>query len=408
MGACSHRDHTSLSETLKRARILAYFLEEIKMPGLRIAMIGVKGIPASLAMGGGIESHVEKLSKHLVARGHRVSVYVRPYANPERKKHWEGVGLITLPTIWRKNFDAITHTLLASIHVLFQDVDVIHYHAVGPSTLSWIPRLFKPRAKVIATFHGRDRFHEKWSWLARAYLAFGEWAICRFPHVTIAVSHEIKTFCERMYGRDAIHIPNGVEVARHAVGTDRLRALGVTPGEYFLTLGRLIPVKAHEDAIRAFRHVQTTKKLLIIGDATFDSVQYQATLEKLARGDERIVFMGRRIGDELQQLLAHCYAMIHPSRIEGLSVAILEAMSFGRLVLMSDIPSNRELIDHSGISYPVGDVASLRDMIQWLLSDPVLVRLRGERARDVVHRLYSWDRVIERIESVYRRARNES
>lgn len=379
------------------------------MPGLRIAMIGVKGVPASqIPGGGGIENHVEMLSKHLIAKGHRVSVYVRPYANPGRKKQWEGIRLITLPSIFRKNLDAITHTFLASIHVLFQDVDIIHYHAVGPSTLSWIPRLFKPRAKVVATFHGRDRFHEKWSWAARAYLAFGEWAICRFPHVTIAVSHEIRMFCERMYGRAAIQIPNGVDIVRHSIGTDRLRALGLKPESYFLTLGRLIPVKAHEDAIRAFRDVQTDKKLLIIGDATFDSVQYQATLERLAKDDARIVFMGRRTGEELQQLLAHCYAMIHPSRIEGLSVSILEAMSFGRLVLMSDIASNRELIDHSGISYPVGNVQSLRDTIQWLLSDPVLVRMRGERAKDVVHRLYSWDRVIEHMIQVYQAARGES
>ena len=94
--------------------------------------------------------------------------------------------------------------------------------------------------------------------------------------------------------------------------------------------------------------------------------------------------MGRVIGEELEQLIAHCYAMIHPSRSEGLSIAILEAMSYGRLVVMSDIPANRDLVDHSGLAYPVGSVKKLQDVLQWIISDPVLVRLRGMRALEVV------------------------
>src|SRR5260221_7652987 len=150
---------------------------------MRIAMIGCKGIPASSAFGGGIETHVEELSTRLAERGHRVTVYVRPYANAEKKKSWKGVRLVTLPTIREKSLDAITHTLISTIHVLFQRVDIIHYHGVGPSTLAWIPRIFKPSARVVVTFHSRDRFHEKWGAFARAYLAYGEWTAVTFPHM---------------------------------------------------------------------------------------------------------------------------------------------------------------------------------------------------------------------------------
>lgn len=368
---------------------------------MRIAMIGAKGIPASQALGGGIERHVEILSRKLVLQGHEVSVYVRPYTNPRKHKTWHGVKLITLPTLRRKNLEAIIHVFICSIHVLFQKVDIVHYHGVGPSTLSWIPRLFKFRAKVVVTFHGRDQFHEKWGWFARTYLAFGEWTACRFPHLTIAVSHEIKLFCEMMYNRAAVYIPNGVEIPDKTPGTDRLRALGIEPNQYLITLSRLLPVKAHEDAIAAFRQVDTQKKLLIIGDATYDSIEYQAKLEKLAAPDPRIILLGRRTGKELEQLIAHCYAMIHPSRREGLSIAILEAMSYGRLVVMSDIPSNRELVDHSGISYPVGNVKKLREVLQWIISDPVLVKIRGQRGLEVVQKLFSWDKVVAKTAAEY-------
>ena len=57
------------------------------------------------------------------------------------------------------------------------------------------------------------------------------------------------------------------------------------------------------------KSLNTDKKLLIIGDATYDSVEYEARLERLASSDSRIVLMGRVIGEELgtvdRSLLRH-------------------------------------------------------------------------------------------------------
>lgn len=371
---------------------------------MRIAMLGAKGIDAPLVQGGGIERHVEMLSAHLASRGHHVTVYVRDYTNPGQKKMWNGVHLKNIWTIRSKSLDTVIYTFLATLRVLRQNVDVIHYHGVGPSTFAWIPRLFKPKARVFVTFHSRDRFQEKWGMFARAYLTFGEWAACRFPHRTIAVSHGIQLFCQQLYGCPALYIPNGVDIPSRIPAPTKLAYLGLKPNEYIVTLGRLIPLKAHEDVIRAYRGLDTTKKLVIIGEPSLYDTAYHALLETLAQKDSRIILAGFRTGDELNQLLAHCYCMVHPSRVEGLSVAILEAMSYGKLVVMSDIEANRELVDHSGVAYPSGNVTKLREVLQWLFSDPILVRVRGERARTVVKRLYSWEYVIRRIEMEYARA----
>ncbi|MEO5927436.1 MAG: glycosyltransferase family 4 protein [Patescibacteria group bacterium] len=368
---------------------------------MRIAMIGAKGIATPAIQGGGIERHVELLAERLVQDGHSVTVYVRSYTNPTGRKIWNGVRLKTIWTIRNKSLDTIIYTILATLAVLRQNVDIVHYHGVGPSTLAWIPRLLKRHARVFATFHSQDKLHEKWGFIARAYLAYGEWAACHFPHKTIAVSHGIQLFCQQMYGRDAIYIPNGVDIPTREPGTSHIKALGLEPNGYFMTLGRLIPLKAHEVAIRAFKEIKTDKKLLIIGEPSIYDVEYHAMLQELARQDPRVVLMGYRSGDELKQLLGHCYAMIHPSRIEGLAIAILEAMSYGKLVVMSDIPANRELVDHSGIAFPVGNVTKLRETLEWLLSDPVLVKVRGERAREAVRKFYSWEHVVRKTEAEY-------
>lgn len=370
---------------------------------MRIYMLGAKGIPASQAQGGGIETHVEKLATKLVELGHEVFVYVRPYANPKRITKYKGVNLITLPSWHRKNLDAITHTLFASLHVLFQPADIVHYHGVGPSTLAFIPRLLKWRAKVVVTFHSRDRFHAKWRLFARWYLSLGEWTSVFFPHATIAASHAIQLFCRVRFNRHVWYIPNGVEIPEHHPGSAALPKLGLEPNGYFYTLCRMVPHKAVEDAIAAFKKIETDKKLVIIGFAGDNAIErgYLEKLENLAKNDGRIVFLGRRTGSELHQLMANAFAMIHPSRSEGLSVSVLEGMSYGKLVVMSDIPENLELIDHSGVSYRLGDVGKLAEVLQWLVTDPKLVEERGKRAQRVVARLYSWDSVVHRTEALY-------
>jgi glycosyltransferase involved in cell wall biosynthesis len=370
---------------------------------MRIYMLGCKGIPASLAQGGGIETHVEKLATKLVELGHEVFVYVRPYANPAGLKKYRGVNLITLPSWHRKNLDAITHTLLASLHVLFRRADIIHYHGVGPSTLAFIPRLFKWRSKIVVTFHSRDRFHAKWSLFARWYLMLGERTSVFLPHATIAASHSIQLFCRLRFKRHVWYIPNGVEIQEHHPGTSALAKLGLEPNSYFYTLSRMIPHKAVEDAIQAFKRIETDKKLVIIGFAGENTIErgYLEKLEKMAKDDGRVIFLGRRTGNELHQLMAGAFAMIHPSRSEGLSVSVLEAMSYGKLVVMSDIPENLELIDHSGIAYRLGDVTKLAEVLQWLVTDPQVVEERGKRAQRVVARLYSWDSVVHRTEALY-------
>src|SRR4030067_1663255 len=107
---------------------------------MKIAFIGQKGIPAKIE---GVEKHVECLASELAKRNHEIFVYVR---NNYTKKHiesHEGAKLIHLPSIPTKNLDAISHTFLATMHALFQNYDVIHYHSIGPTSLSIIPKILK-------------------------------------------------------------------------------------------------------------------------------------------------------------------------------------------------------------------------------------------------------------------------
>lgn len=366
---------------------------------MRVHFIGAKGIPsASIHGAGGVERHVEQIATRLAEKGHRVSVYVRNTSD-YHKHTWNGVRLIRIPFFGGKNFETISHVFFSTLHVLFQETDVIHYHGVGPSTLAWIPRLLKPGTKVVCTFHSRDWYDSKWSWFARAYLKFGEYAAVHFPHRTIVISHVLQVFCRKRWKRQTVYIPNGADLPAPQ-GISELTRFGLKPNGYFLGVGRLVPNKAYEVAIEAYRHVKTDMPLVIVGEA-FHSTEYDHQLRDLAERDPRIRLVGYQSGTTLRQLFAHCYAFIHPSRAEGLSVTIIEAMAASRLVIMSDIKENLELIDHSGISFRTDDRADLRKTIEFALSDPAMVQTRGERAREMVKGEYSWTRVVDKTEKMY-------
>ena len=227
---------------------------------MRIAMIGQKGFEIG-ERGGGIEQHVRALSLYLGRRGHEVTVYARrryvPAASvstPRSKRNGGHPGVIVrfMPTIYRKNLEAIVHTFLSTMDALLRPYDIIHYHGVGPSTLAWIPRLLKPKARVVCTFHSQDRYHQKWGLFGRLYLWFGEWAACAFPHATIAVSHVIQVFARKRYGRQVVYIPNGAEV-QTVTATDKIAAFGLEPRQYVLNVGRLVPHKGVQYLIEAWK-----------------------------------------------------------------------------------------------------------------------------------------------------------
>lgn len=373
---------------------------------MRIAVVGAKGIPVEAGLSGGIERVVEELTSRLVQRKHKVAVYVRPYANQSRRSAWQGVQLITLPCIRLRYIETISHVFLSLIHACFGKYDIIHIHAVGPSTLAWIPRLFARRAKVVVTFHARDQFHELNHPVAQAILRWGEWTATHWAHATIVVSQTLQDVVRKEFHRHATFIPNAVSIPIiTGVKTDRVKALGLEPGKYLLAMGRLVQFKAYDVAFRAYKDIDTSMPFAVAGARGYD-LQYAAKLERMAAKDHRIRLLGFKSGEDLHQLIAHAYAIIHPSRIEGMSLAVLEGMAYGKLVIMSDIPENREIADHSALCVPVGNVQALKEVIQLAIQDPALVRARGTRAREFVTNHFSWEPVVEQTEALYKEVRN--
>lgn len=375
---------------------------------MRIAMIGQKGIQMD-AKAGGVERHVRELSSRLAKRGHEVAVYARAKYHPKKPSRLLGVRLLYLPTIYLKHTEAIIHSFLATLDAVRRGFDVIHYHSVGPATLSWIPRLLLPKATVVVTFHSQDQFHQKWGWFARRYLALGELAATRFPHYCIAVSHILQVYCRDTFKREVVFIPNGAELPEHLADESKsakeLQKFGLEPKNYILAVGRLIRVKGLQFLIQAFREIKTDMHLAIVGASGF-SDGYEQELRELAKGDDRIRFLGFQTKETLDVLYPNAAVFCHPSEWEGLPLAVLEAMSFGIAPLVSDIAPNVEAIHGAGITFESANVEDLKRKLEMLIANPKRIVELGKDAQEVVREYFNWDVITQETEEVYVTARH--
>ncbi|MEI6511174.1 MAG: glycosyltransferase family 4 protein [Candidatus Uhrbacteria bacterium] len=379
---------------------------------MRIAMIGQKGFEIG-QRGGGIEQHVRALSLYLGRRGHEVTVYARRrYDRAEKAEGAErpGVDVRFVPTIYRKNLEAIVHTFLCTVDALLRDYDIIHYHGVGPATLAWIPRLLKPKTRVVVTFHSQDQFHAKWGLFARKYLEFGEWAACEFPHATLAVSHVIKIYARNRFHKEIIYIPNGAEV-QNVTATDEIKTFGLVAGKYVLNVGRLVPHKGIHTLIEGWKMAKGAGgswgalgadgwKLVIVGAATYTS-DYEKKLRASIEGRDDILMLGYQSGESLRQLFAHAYLYVQPSESEGLPVVVLEAMSYGRPVLVSDIPENLEAMKNAGFSFENKNVDDLAKKLGDLIAHPEIVAEAAKSTQEVVLKHFNWEIIAVHTEAVY-------
>lgn len=369
---------------------------------MKIAFIGQKGIPVKF---GGVERHVEELASEIAKSGHEVFVYVRNNYTDKNIKEYKGVKLIHLPSIATKNLDAISHTFLASVHALFQDYDVIHYQAIGPSLLSWIVKFFKRKTLLVATFHCQDYYHKKWSWFAQKALRMGEWMICNVPDKTITVSNSLAQYAKDRYGIEPEIIFNGTRTEK-VVDDKFLDKWNLQKGQYAIFVGRLVRHKGAHHLIEAFKKldreskIPSNFKLVIVGDG-FYTDDYVNELRDSARNNENIVFTGSLEGEELNGIFANANLFVQPSETEGLSISLLEAMSYGVPILMSDIQENLDVAGEVAQSFETNNVSDLKKKLDKLINGKNNPEIDIEGAKRLIENKYNWEIISQKTISLY-------
>jgi glycosyltransferase involved in cell wall biosynthesis len=176
-----------------------------------------------------------------------------------------------------------------------------------------------------------------------------------------------------------------------------LDQLGVQPGEYFLYVSRLEPENNAHVVIEAFERVQTSKKLLIVGDAPYA----RSYIEQLkSTRDTRVRFAGAIYGTGYRELLSHAYVYIQATEVGGTHPALIEAMGASNCVIAKDTPENHEVLEDSGLFFQ--EAADLTRQIELTLADYALVEKLRSKALQRANTGYSWDAITNAYEKLFK------
>ncbi len=120
-----------------------------------------------------------------------------------------------------------------------------------------------------------------------------------------------------------------------------------------------------------------------------------------AHAGERIKMLDWVSGEALDELLTNAMVFVLPSDLEGLSLALLDAMGAGICVLASDVPENKEAVEEAGFTFCRGDVDDLAERLRFLIANPAVRMAAGQAAIGRVREHYQWAKITTEVERVY-------
>jgi glycosyltransferase involved in cell wall biosynthesis len=223
----------------------------------------------------------------------------------------------------------------------------------------------------------------------------GERAAVRFADEIIVVSKDLQSYFSNTYGRETVYIPNApASYAESDPNFSYGTSLGLNQGRYILFLGRLVPEKRPDLLIEAFEALKPAGwKLVFAGGVSNTKVYVSKLLDRVAKNPD-VVFAGELRGSRLAEIVRGAGLFALPSDLEGLPLAMLEAMQEGVPVVASDIPPHQQLLDEQrGVLFKTGDVDSCIRSLDWAIHHPQEMTVMAKNAQNYVQAYYSWERI---------------
>lgn len=193
-------------------------------------------------------------------------------------------------------------------------------------------------------------------------------------------------------------VPNGVDVAKFKPSNEVI-------DDTIFWHGRFVPEKGLNYLIMALNLVVREKpkvRLIMCGRGPMLPKIYY--MVKCLALEKNVIFKSNVNRDKLPHLLGSSQLYVLPSLKEGMPYALLEAMACGKAVIGSNIPGINDVITHgmNGILITPRDPKALADAIIMLLEDDNLRTKLGYNARQLIVKKYSWEKIAEKIEGIYK------
>lgn len=357
---------------------------------MRTAFIGAQEYP------NGVNSYTYNLALELNRRGH--ASFVMSFGSCNKIMQFKGVTIKQYKT-HGGTMTSIPVLYLKSLPYLIKhrkEIDMVMYQTVIFSVIpSLIVRMFGMKACSI--IHSLAEDSPKHGPVMKKILIASMKLALAFTRNVLTVSYtKAKEVCER-YKKICKVLPCGVFLPDDKViDTELLDKNGIKAGKFFLTIGRIDPIKNYEVLIDAFKQHEYGEYQLVIGGDVNN--QYGKTVVERATNSRNIIFPGIVQGDLKAALLKSCAAYCLVSSSEGLPIALLEGMSYGKILIVTRIPSIQEILE----KYNIGlwcDVKNIDQVTKNMIAvenNYMDLKSQGEISRKIVEDNYTWSHLCDR------------
>ncbi|MHB8883783.1 MAG: DUF1972 domain-containing protein [Methylovirgula sp.] len=361
-----------------------------------ILILGTRGVPAAH---GGFETFAENLALFLVARGWHVGVYCQeevPVVRQRiRSEDWRGIERICVQVASRGP--------LASLDF---DWHCVHDAAarssgtclvLGYNGAVFLPYLRMKGRKIITNMDGIEWRRPKWNLPTKAWFWINEWIAAWTSDRLVADHPRIADHLATRRPRSAtVTIPYG-GIPTYQAPEAPIRALGLEPDRYFVSIARIEPDNSILPIVKAFSRKARSAKLVVLGKLD-DRINYHRQVRDAASGD--VLFPGAIYDPAIVQALRfHARAYLHGHTVGGTNPSLVESLWAGNAVIAHDNPYNRWTAGEAAVFF--ADAESCERAVEAMLIDDALVNRCRSAARSRAQTVFQWSNILRAYEKEF-------
>jgi len=363
---------------------------------LKVAIIGSRGYPYVYS---GYETLIKELSERLVGRGCEVTVYCHRNLFKEKPALVNGIKLVYVPTIETKSLSQLIHSFLSMSHAVVSDVDVIFAVNAANGPFGLISKIFRKRTAI--NVDGLEWLRPKWKGLGAIYFKTAARLSTILYDQIINDSDEMRKVYLNTFKKESVVIAYGATVKK-SEDPSLIQQWPITPKEYYLVVGRMIPDNNADIIVKGFLASNSTKKMVVVGDVFYKDA-YADRLKALK--DERLIFTGYVYDPEvLAALYHHCYVYVHGHEFGGTNPTMIKAMGYGCAILALNTVFNKEMLANGlyGIYFEKNQEA-VRQQINYADQDPKKIKNLRQNSHLGITDKYNWDCITDQYLEVFKR-----
>jgi glycosyltransferase involved in cell wall biosynthesis len=379
-------------------------------------------------------TYVHDINRHLVRRGHSVTVVTPGDPSLSREDMFDGVRIVRFPlnlpadltygrvaqsrVSWLGRFARVAvmaNYLEAQYRAVMAEArenatDVIHAHWAIPTGPAAVMAARKLGVPSVITMHGGDVYvnpEQGYDFPTRWYVRPAlRWTLGHAGALT-AITEDCRQHALRA-GAPADHIRlvfNGTDLRRFSPGDNGNRGSSQFGPHMIFACRQLFPRKGIRFLLEAAAQLKPKfpdLKVVLAGDG-FERPQLARLASDLGIGSD-VTFLGWVPNTDLPPYYRAAAVSVIPSLEEGFGIPAAEAMGCEVAVVASDAGGLPEVVEHgvTGLVVPRGNSGALAQAIGTLLADPERRRVMGQAGRERALRLFDWDRSAEQFEQLYR------